>query len=167
MQAALQHLIDAIQTATREQRPVRLRGGGSKDFLGQSLTGEVLDTRTYSGVVSYEPTELVVTVRGGTPLAELQALLATKGQSLAFEPPHLGDPATGAATVGGMVAAGLSGPSRASVGAVRDFILGVQVVNGRGELLTFGGQVMKNVAGYDVSRLYAGSMGVLGLLAEV
>ena len=167
MEPALKHLIDAIQAATHEQRPLRLRGGGSKDFLGQALAGDVLDTRAYTGIVSYEPTELVVTVRAGTPLAELQALLATKGQCLAFEPPHLGDPAHSTATVGGMVAAGLNGPARASVGAVRDFILGVQVVNGRGELLTFGGQVMKNVAGYDVSRLYAGSMGVLGLLAEV
>lgn len=167
MEPALTHLIDAIQAATHDQRPLRPRGGGSKDFLGQALTGDVLDTRGHSGIVSYEPTELVVTARAGTPLAELDALLATKGQCLAFEPPHLGDPAHSTATVGGMVAAGLSGPARASVGAVRDFILGAQVVNGRGELLTFGGQVMKNVAGYDVSRLFAGSMGVLGLLAEV
>lgn len=167
MEPTLKHLIDAIQAASHDQRPLRFRGGGSKDFLGQALIGDVLDTRGYTGIVSYEPTELVVTVRAGTPLAELQALLVTKGQCLAFEPPHLGDPSHSIATVGGMVAAGLNGPARASMGAVRDFILGVQVVNGRGELLTFGGQVMKNVAGYDVSRLFAGSMGVLGMLAEV
>ena len=119
--------------------------------------------RTYSGVISYEPSELVVTVRGGTPLAELEALLAAQGQCLPFEPPHFGP----RATVGGMVASGLSGPARASSGAVRDFVLGVVLLNGKGECLTFGGQVMKNVAGYDVSRLMAGALGTLGVLLEV
>ena len=142
---------------------MRLRGGGSKDFWGQSLTGEVLDTRAYQGIVSYEPSELVVTARCGTPLAELEAALAEKGQCLAFEPPHFGP----GATVGGMVAAGLSGPARATAGAVRDFVLGARFINGQGEHLTFGGQVMKNVAGYDVSRLMAGSWGTLGLITEV
>ena len=163
MEAQLNALIDAVRQAGADGRTLRLRGGSSKDFWGQSLTGEVLDTRAYRGVVSYEPSELVVTVRCGTPLAELEALLAEKGQCLAFEPPHFGADAT----VGGMVAAGLSGPARATVGAVRDYVLGARFINGLGEHLTFGGQVMKNVAGYDVSRLMAGSWGTLGLITEV
>ena len=158
-----QHLIDAVCAAAADGRTLRLRGGGTKDFWGAPVQGEVLDTRAYAGIVSYEPSELVVTVRGGTPLAELEAVLAGKGQCLAFEPPHFGP----GATVGGMVASGLSGPARASVGAVRDFVLGVRMVNGQGEDLTFGGQVMKNVAGYDVSRLLAGSWGTLGVVTEV
>jgi glycolate oxidase FAD binding subunit len=163
MEAQLNSLIDAVRQAAADGRTLRLRGGGSKDFWGQSLTGEVLSTRDYRGIVSYEPSELVVTARCGTPLAELEAALAEKGQFLAFEPPHFGPDAT----VGGMVAAGLSGPSRATVGAVRDYILGARFINGLGEHLTFGGQVMKNVAGYDVSRLMAGSWGTLGLITEV
>ena len=163
MDAELNSLIDAVRAAAAQGRTLRLRGGGTKDFWGHSLTGEVLDTRGYRGIVSYEPSELVVTVRCGTPLAELEAALAEKGQSLAFEPPHFSE----GATVGGMVAAGLSGPARATVGAVRDYVLGARFINGRGEHLTFGGQVMKNVAGYDVSRLMAGSWGTLGLITEV
>ena len=163
MEAQLNSLIDAVRQAAADGRTLRLRGGGSKDFWGQSLVGEVLDTRGYRGIVSYEPSELVVTVRCGTPLAELEAALAEKGQCLAFEPPHFGE----GATVGGMVAAGLSGPARATVGAVRDYVLGARFINGLGEHLTFGGQVMKNVAGYDVSRLMAGSWGTLGLITEV
>ncbi|MDO9279428.1 MAG: glycolate oxidase subunit GlcE [Polaromonas sp.] len=150
---------EAAKTGTR----LRIQGGGSKDFYGQPLLGEPLDVSAYCGVVSYEPSELVVTARAGTPLAELETLLASQGQCLPFEPPHFGP----AATVGGMVASGLSGPARASVGAVRDYILGVKIINGQGEVLTFGGQVMKNVAGYDVSRLMAGSLGTLGVLLEV
>ena len=156
LRAQVQH---ALAAGTR----LRLRGGGSKDFYGETLNGALLDMRGHQGVVSYEPSELVVTVRAGTPLTELEALLASQGQCLAFEPPHFGP----GATVGGMVASGLSGPARASVGALRDFILGVKIINGRGEALTFGGQVMKNVAGYDVSRLMAGSLGTLGVLLEV
>ncbi|MCB2036263.1 MAG: FAD-binding protein, partial [Ottowia sp.] len=152
-EAALQALIDKVKLAAARGRPQRIRGGGGKDFYGQRLHGELLDVRPYAGVVSYEPSELVVTVRAGTRLRELEALLAEHGQCLPFEPPQF----SVGSTVGGMVAAGLSGPARASVGAVRDYVLGVQIVNGRGELLTFGGQVMKNVAGYDVSRLMAGS----------
>ena len=163
MEAQLNTLVDAVRQAAADGRTLRLRGGGSKDFWGQSLTGEVLDTRVYRGIVSYEPSELVVTVRCGTPLAELEAALAEKGQCLAFEPPHFG----AGATVGGMVAAGLSGPARATAGAVRDYVLGARFINGLGEHLTFGGQVMKNVAGYDVSRLMAGSWGTLGLITEV
>ena len=163
MEAQLNSLIDAVRQAAADGRTLRLRGGGTKDFWGQSLTGEVLDTRAYQGIVSYEPSELVVTARCGTPLAELEAALAEKGQCLAFEPPHFG----AGATVGGMVAAGLSGPARATAGAVRDYVLGARFINGLGEHLTFGGQVMKNVAGYDVSRLMAGSWGTLGLITEV
>jgi len=163
MEAQLNSLIDAVRQAAADGRTLRLRGGGSKDFWGHNLTGEVLNTRAYQGIVSYEPSELVVTARCGTPLAELEAALAEKGQCLAFEPPHFGP----GATVGGMVAAGLSGPARATAGAVRDFVLGARFINGLGEHLTFGGQVMKNVAGYDVSRLMAGSWGTLGLITEV
>jgi glycolate oxidase FAD binding subunit len=163
MQDTLQHFTNRILQASKAGQPLRLRGGGSKDFLGQSLQGEVLDTRGYSGILSYEPSELVITVRTGTLLADVEAALAEKGQSFAFEPPHFGP----SATIGGMVAAGLSGPARASVGSLRDFVLGARVINGKGEHLTFGGQVMKNVAGYDVSRLLAGSWGQLGLITEV
>ena len=164
MDQALSPMIDRVRDAAAHQTALRIRGGGSKDFHGGvALTGEVLDTRAYAGIVSYEPSELVVTARAGTPLAELEAALAEKHQCLPFEPPHFGP----GATVGGMVAAGLSGPARASVGAVRDFMLGVVILNGRAEHLTFGGQVMKNVAGYDVSRLMAGTWGTLGVITEV
>jgi glycolate oxidase FAD binding subunit len=125
--------------------------------------GAVLDSRAYTGVVDYEPTELVITVRSGTPLAEVEALLAANGQMLAFEPPRFG----AGSTIGGVVASGLAGPRRASAGGVRDFVLGAKLMDGKGEVLNFGGQVMKNVAGYDVSRLLAGSMGTLGLILEV
>ena len=154
---------DVIRDAAARRAPLRLRGGGSKDFFGNEPRGALLDTRSYAGIVDYEPAELVVTARCGTALAEVERLLGENGQCLPFEPPHFG----GGATVGGMVAAGLSGPARASVGAVRDYVLGLTMINGRGELLTFGGQVMKNVAGYDVSRLVAGSLGTLGLIVEV
>ena len=163
MDAQRQQLIDAVRAAAASGRTLRLRGGGTKDFWGAPLQGEVLDTRSYAGIISYEPSELVVTARCGTPLVELEAALAEKGQCLAFEPPHFGP----GATVGGMVAAGLAGPARASVGSVRDFVLGARMLNGKGEDLTFGGQVMKNVAGYDVSRLLAGSWGTLGIVTEV
>jgi glycolate oxidase FAD binding subunit len=146
---------------------LRVRGGGSKDFYGSNLDGEVLSTQELQGIVSYEPSELVVTVLAGTPLAELEAALLEKNQCLPFEPPHFDEGKTRQATVSGMVAAGLSGPSRATAGAVKDFVLGVRFINGRGEHLTFGGQVMKNVAGYDVSRLLAGSWGTLGVITEV
>jgi glycolate oxidase FAD binding subunit len=163
MDAALADLVERIRAAGARGAPLRIRGGGSKDFYGESLQGELLETTSLAGIVSYEPTELVVTVRAGTPLAQLEQLLAGSGQAMPFEPPHFGP----GATVGGMVAAGLSGPARASVGAVRDYVLGLNLVNGRGEELVFGGQVMKNVAGYDVSRLMAGAMGTLGLITEV
>ena len=154
---------DRIRAAASGRTPIRLRGGGTKDFYGNALRGEVLDTRGYAGIVSYEPTELVVTARCGMRLGELEAELAKHDQILPFEPPHFGPQAT----LGGCIAAGLSGPRRAAAGALRDFVLGIKVVDGRGEALSFGGQVMKNVAGYDVSRLLAGSLGTLGLIAEV
>jgi glycolate oxidase FAD binding subunit len=170
--AALAAIVDRVKAATASGTPLRFRGGGSKDFYGQALQGDILDTRPLSGIVSYEPSELVVTARAGTPLAELEALLAQSGQCLPFEPPHFTATAgeggeAKVATVGGMVAAGLSGPARGSVGALRDYVLGITILNGQAELLTFGGQVMKNVAGYDVSRLLAGSLGVLGLIVQV
>lgn len=152
-----------IHVAKAAGTSLRLRGGGSKDFYGQSLDGDILDMRALTGIISYEPSELVVTAYAGTPLAELENLLAAQGQYLPFEPPHFGSNAT----VGGMVASGLSGPARASMGAVRDYLLGVRLINGQGECLTFGGQVMKNVAGYDVSRLMAGALGTLGILLEI
>jgi glycolate oxidase FAD binding subunit len=168
---ALQVLLDRVQSARAAGAQLCIRGGGSKDFYGEAAQGDLLDTRVLEGISSYEPSELVVTARCGTALAELEALLAGKGQGLAFEPPHFGDPALAArhrgATVGGMVAAGLSGPSRAAVGSVRDHVLGATLLNGKGEVMSFGGQVMKNVAGYDVSRLLAGSLGTLGVILEV
>ena len=217
MEPALQTFIERIQRAAADSAPLSIQAGGTKDFLhGGPAAGEPLDVRSYAGIVDYEPSELVVTARAGTPLAELEAALAERGQYLPFEPPHFmhsnaaavaaaaaprphplavqgempssqttlsaadvasssssssSTPtsfvASGTATVGGMVAAGLSGPARASVGAARDFVLGAHFINGRGALMQFGGQVMKNVAGYDVSRLLVGSMGVLGLITQV
>ena len=152
-----------IRAAAADKRPLRFRGGGTKDFYGNEARGELLDTRGCTGVVAYEPTELVITTRCGTSLIELEEMLAKNNQMLAFEPPHFG----AGATIGGCVAAGLSGPRRASAGSVRDFVLGLKIVDGRGQSLAFGGQVMKNVAGYDVSRLLAGSLGTLGLIFEV
>ncbi|MFC5496497.1 glycolate oxidase subunit GlcE [Caenimonas terrae] len=163
MDPATSLLSDRIRAASAAGTALRIRGGATKDFYGGPPAGEPLETRGLAGITSYEPSELVVTARAGTPLAELEALLASRGQCLPFEPPHFGP----GATVGGMVASGLSGPARASVGSVRDYVLGVTMLNGRGELLTFGGQVMKNVAGYDVSRLIAGSLGALGLIVDV
>jgi glycolate oxidase FAD binding subunit len=160
---ALQTLIDRVLAAQSAGTRLDIRGGGTKAFYGEAPQGEALPTTALTGISSYEPTELVVTARCGTPLAELEAALAEKGQCLPFEPPHFDR----GGTVGGMVAAGLSGPSRASVGAVRDYILGASLLNGQGEVLSFGGQVMKNVAGYDVSRLLAGAMGTLGVILEV
>ena len=158
----LDDIVSAVKAAHDGRTPLRIRGAGSKDFYGGMLAGDLLDVSAHRGIVAYEPTELYITAQCGTPLAEIEAVLAEKGQMLAFEPPHFGG-----ATVGGCVAAGLSGPRRQQVGAVRDFVLGVKLVDGTGQVLNFGGQVMKNVAGYDVSRLIAGSLGTLGVIAEV
>lgn len=169
---ALAPLLDAVAAARADGAALVIQGQGSKAFHGEPLEGgrelRPLSTRGLAGISSYEPTELVVTVRAGTPLAELEAALAERGQWLPFEPPHfISDGAAGTGTVGGMVAAGLAGPGRATAGSVRDHVLGATLLTGRGELLSFGGQVMKNVAGYDVSRLLAGSLGALGLICEV
>jgi glycolate oxidase FAD binding subunit len=162
MDAASAAFAGRIRDAAQNRRPLRLRGGGTKDFYGGTPSGEILDTRECAGIVAYEPSELVVSARCGTPLAELESALGANGQMLAFEPPHFGP----AATLGGCIAAGLSGPRRASAGALRDFVLGARIVDGQGRLLSFGGQVMKNVAGYDLSRLLAGSLGTLGVIVE-
>jgi glycolate oxidase FAD binding subunit len=155
-------LAEAVRRAGAERTPLRIRGSGSKDFYGYALEGEVLDVRSHSGVIDYEPTELVITARAGTALAEIDRVLAAGGQMLACEPPCFGADAT----LGGCVAAGFSGPRRAAAGSVRDFVLGLKVLNARGELLSFGGQVMKNVAGFDLSRLLTGSFGTLGVIVE-
>jgi glycolate oxidase FAD binding subunit len=159
----LQSLQLQIRAAAANRLPLRIRGGGSKDFYGGTLQGELLHTRGLEGIVDYEPTELVVTARAGTLLTDLERALAERGQLLPFEPPNF----HGRATLGGAVAGGLSGPRRAYSGAVRDFVLGVRMLDGRGDELRFGGQVIKNVAGFDVSRLMAGSLGTLGVLTEV
>ena len=163
MEHIAQHFADTIKDAAARRAPLRIRGGGSKDFYGREAAGEVLDTRAYAGIVDYEPTELVITARAGTALAEIENVMRERGQMLACEAPHFGE----GATLGGCVAAGLSGPRRPYAGSVRDLILGVRVLDGKGADLSFGGRVMKNVAGYDVSRLMAGSLGTLGVLLEV
>jgi glycolate oxidase FAD binding subunit len=167
MEAALGRFADRIRSAAADGGRLCLRGGGTKDFYGGPLEGDPLDLRDYPGIVDYEPTELVITARCGTPLAELESALAERNQMLSFEPPHFG---TGA-TLGGCIAAGLSGPRRAAnglyYGAVRDYVLGCAIMDGKGDVMRFGGQVMKNVAGYDVSRLAVGSMGTLGVILEI
>lgn len=169
MDSATQVIVEQVRAAGADRRRLRIRGGGSKDFLGAAPRGEALDTRPLSGITAYEPSELVVTVRAGTRLAELETELAAHGQHLPFEPPHYGAATSeeSVATCGGMLASGLSGPGRASTGSVRDYVLGLTMLNGRAESLVFGGQVMKNVAGYDLSRLLAGSMGELGVVLEM
>ena len=163
MENVLQTFKERIATATANESPLRIKGNGTKDWYGQSLQGEVLDTTAYSGIIAYDPTELVITARAGTSLREIGKALSEKNQMLAFEPPRF----DGLATIGGIVASGLSGPRRQAVGAVRDFVLGAVLMDGKADVLHFGGQVMKNVAGYDVSRLLTGSMGTLGLILEV
>ncbi|MGC2047065.1 MAG: glycolate oxidase subunit GlcE [Gallionella sp.] len=163
MKQIVEQFSETIRHAAGQHQPLCIRGSGSKDFYGGPVSGAVLDAQPYRGIVSYEPKELVLTARAGTTLAEIEKLLSENGQMLPFEPPHFGS----AATLGGCIATGLSGPRRAYQGAARDFVLGVRILDGRGDLLTFGGQVMKNVAGYDVSRLQVGAMGTLGLLLEI
>ncbi len=163
MQEIVDRIAEALRRASVERTPLRIVGGGTKRFYGGPVTGESLNVAAYQGIVDYEPSELVLTARCGTPLREVESALAQQGQMLPFEPPHFGE----AATLGGCVAAGLSGPRRATSGAVRDYVLGVRMLDGRGTDLSFGGRVMKNVAGYDVSRLMAGSLGTLGVILEV
>ncbi|BAW80278.1 glycolate oxidase FAD binding subunit [Candidatus Nitrosoglobus terrae] len=154
---------EAIFTASDKKTPLCIVGGNTKAFYGRQLNATALDISKHQGIIDYEPAELVLTARAGTPLAIIEPLLADQGQMLAFEPPYFGTNAT----LGGAVASGISGPRRPYAGAIRDTILGVQIINGKGQKLHFGGQVMKNVAGYDVSRLMAGSLGTLGVLLEI
>src|SRR5258706_5830563 len=156
-------LCERVRDHSARKAALRIRGSGSKDFYGEASEGETLDMSAYAGIVAYEPKELVLTVRAGTRLAEVESELASHCQMLPCEPPHFG----GDGTIGGVVAAGLSGPRRPYAGAVRDFVLGTRIVNGKGEDLSFGGRVIKNVAGYDVSRLMAGALGTLGVITEI
>jgi glycolate oxidase FAD binding subunit len=153
---------EQILHAAKNKTPLSIEGGATKSWYGNANTYTKLDTRTYSGILEYQPEELVITACAGTPLKEIEAALKEKNQVLAFEPPHFGEHAT----FGGAIAAGLAGPGRISVGNFRDFVLGTRILDGKGQDLSFGGQVMKNVAGYDVSRLMPGSMGTLALLLE-
>jgi glycolate oxidase FAD binding subunit len=165
--AILQDMLQRIRKAAAERRPLQIRAGGTKDFYGNTPRGDLFDPRPWNGIVSYEPSELVVTVRAGTSLHELETLLHDQQQMLPFEPPHFG----AAATVGGCVASGLAGPRRNTAGyaygGVRDAVLGATLLDGNARVLKFGGTVLKNVAGYDVSRLLVGSLGILGVILEV
>lgn len=156
-------LCDRVKQHAAQKTPLAIHGGNTKKFYGGAIEGEALDMRGYSGIIDYEPKELVLTVRAGTTLADIEAAMSREHQMLPFEPPHF---ASGA-TIGGTVATGLSGPRRPYVGAVRDFVLGARIVNGKGEDLSFGGRVIKNVAGYDVSRLMCGALGTLGVLLDL
>jgi glycolate oxidase FAD binding subunit len=156
-------LQERVNQARQSGTSLRICGGGSKDFYGREPTGERLEVSSHQGIVNYAPTELVITARAGTPLRVVEQVLAGQNQMLAFEPPHLG----AAATLGGTIACNLSGPRRPYLGAARDFVLGTRLLNGRGDIMTFGGEVMKNVAGYDVSRLMCGALGTLGILLEI
>ena len=157
-----QALKQRVQDAYHGAEPLCIIGGNSKAFYGRACSAETLNVSEHSGIVNYAPTELVITARAGTRLTEIESALAEQHQMLGFEPPHFED-----ATLGGTIACNFSGPRRAYAGAARDFVLGCKLINGRGELLTFGGEVMKNVAGYDVSRLMSGAMGTLGVLSEI
>ena len=153
---------EQILNAAKNETQLSIEGGGTKSWYGNANVHAKLDTRTYSGILEYQPEELVITACAGTPLKEIESALKEKNQILAFEPPHFGEQAT----FGGAIAAGLAGPGRISVGNFRDFVLGTRILDGKGQDLSFGGQVMKNVAGYDISRLLPGSMGTLSLLLE-
>jgi glycolate oxidase FAD binding subunit len=153
---------EQILAAVKNKTPLSIEGGGTKSWYGNANSYAKLDARSYSGILEYQPEELVITARAGTPLKEIEAALTDKNQMLAFEPPHFGE----SATFGGTIAAGLAGPRRISAGNLRDFVLGARILDGKGQDLSFGGKVMKNVAGYDVSRLLPGSMGTLSLLLD-
>ncbi len=158
-----ERLQEQVRQAAAAGSALYLHGGRSKEFYGRPCAGKPLDVSGHRGILSYEPTELVITARGGTPVAEIEQALAEKGQMLPFDPPHFATDST----LGGAVAAGLAGPRRPWGGAPRDLLLGVKMLDGQGRILRFGGQVMKNVAGYDISRLMAGAMGTLGILLEL
>lgn len=161
-QAALNYFKDQILQASTEKNILRITGSGSKDWFGNNLKGTPLPTKAYQGIINYQPDELVITVKSGTLVKEVEEALAKNNQQFAFDPPHLEG-----ATIGGMVCSGLAGPGRAAVGGLRDFVLGANIMDGRGQIMSFGGTVMKNVAGYDVSRLLPGSLGTLALLLDV
>lgn len=163
MDDVIKDFCSRITYAAAAGTPLAIHGGNSKAFYGGVIRGEALDVRPYCGIIDYEPKELVLTVRAGTPLAEIEAAMASENQMLPFEPPYFSE----AATIGGTVATGLSGPRRPYTGAVRDFVLGTRIISGKGEDLRFGGRVIKNVAGYDVSRLMTGAMGTLGVLLDL
>jgi len=150
---------DALSNST----PLNISGGNTKNWYGNPSHGETLSLAAHQGIVNYEPTELVITARSGTPIKDIEAALEAAGQQLPFEPPHFGE----GATLGGTIACNFSGPGRPHGGAARDLVLGCKIINGKGEILSFGGEVMKNVAGYDLSRLMSGSLGTLGVLLEV
>ena len=152
-----------MRRAAAARTPLRIVGGDTKAFYGRRTDGEPLSLAGHRGILAYDPSELVVVARAGTPVAEIEASLGQHGQRLAFEPPRLG----AASTIGGVVAAGLSGPRRPFAGAVRDCVLGATILDGRGQTLRFGGQVFKNVAGFDAFRLMAGALGALGVILEV
>ena len=156
-------LVETVRSSHGKSEPLRIRGSGSKFFFGRPTVGTVLDVSRHQGIVSYEPSELVLTARAGTTLREITNTLSASAQILGFEPPWFGD----GATLGGTIACGLSGPRRPYSGAARDFVLGVKCITGTGQVMAFGGQVIKNVAGYDVSRLMVGALGTLGVLSEV
>jgi glycolate oxidase FAD binding subunit len=163
LEPAIAAMRERVLAAAADGTKLRLRGAGTKDFYGENLEGELLELGSHRGIVAYDPSELVITARCGTPLSQIEAALAAAGQFLPFEPPAFsGDP-----TLGGVIAAGLSGPRRPYAGAARDFVLGARLLSADGELLRFGGQVMKNVAGFDVARLLCGSLGILGIITEV
>ena len=165
MDAFISNAMEKIKQHQAAKKPLRIVGGNTKSFYGaaSSIPEDTLNTGIYSGIIDYEPKELVLTVRAGTPLVEVEVVLAAANQMLPFEPPHFGPNAT----IGGIVATGLSGPRRAYAGAVRDFVLGTRIIDGKGDDLNFGGRVIKNVAGYDVSRLMTGAMGTLGVILDI
>lgn len=156
-------LQEQVVAGIAANQPLTIIGGGSKAFYGNETNGTALQVSPHTGVIAYEPSELCITARAGTRLQDIETLLAANGQKLAFEPPCFSPEST----IGGMVAAGLSGPARPWAGSVRDHVLGVKLITGYGKVASFGGQVMKNVAGYDISRLITGSMGTLGVILEV
>jgi len=156
-------IVSKVKAAFEDRRPLAIHGGNSKAFYGYPAQGDSLDVSGHSGIVEYDPGELVITCRAGSLLADIRSTLRENGQHLPFEPPAFGE----RATIGGTVACGFSGPRRPWSGSLRDYLLGVKLVNGSGVVVQYGGQVMKNVAGYDVSRLVAGSMGTLGVVLEV
>ena len=169
MEFVLSELCQQVMAARGSERPVYIKGGGTKRFYGEHLDPDpvpgtaILDMSGYVGIINYQPSELVMTVRAGTLLCDVEAALDEHNQMLAFEPPRFGPEST----IGGCVASGLSGPRRMAAGSLRDFVLGAKLLDSSGTVLSFGGEVMKNVAGYDMSRLLAGSMGIFGALIEV